>query len=104
MFDHSEETRMTLVTRNLTVAFAMTAALTVTTSIVSAQNDQDRRGSSDSGDRTIAGAWQTVVTPRNCQTGEQVAPAFRGLATFHAHGKMSEYGIGPGSSPALRTP
>lgn len=95
---------MTPVTRNLAVALAMTTALTMTTSIVSAQNDQERRAFPEASERTIAGVWRTVVTPRNCQTGEQVAPAFPGLFTFQVHGTMSEYGIGPGSSPALRSP
>jgi hypothetical protein len=104
MVNPNQEKPMTVVTRNLAVALAMTTALTMTGSIVSAQNDQGRRASADSGDRTIVGVWRTVVTPRNCQTGEQVAPAFRGLTTFHAHGILSEYGVGPGSSPALRSP
>jgi hypothetical protein len=44
-----------------------------------------------------------VVTPRNCQTGEPIV-SLSGLFTFHQGGTMSEYGIGPGSSPALRSP
>ena len=60
--------------------------------------------SSNARERTIVGAWRTVVTPINCQTGVQVAPSFRGLFTFNEGGTMSEYGIGPGSSPALRSP
>src|SRR5678816_3264471 len=56
-------------------------------------------------ERTIEGVWRTAVTPRNCQTGEPVGVApFPGLFTFHDDGTMSEYGIGPGSSPALRSP
>jgi hypothetical protein len=54
--------------------------------------------------RTIEGVWYTLVTPSNCQTGNPVAPPLRGLFTFHEGGTMSEYGIGPGSSPALRSP
>ena len=77
----------------------------IATAVVSAQNAQETRAaSSNSGERTVAGVWRTVVTPRNCQTGEQVAASFPGLFTFNAHGTMSEYGIGPGSSPALRSP
>ncbi len=52
----------------------------------------------------IVGAWRTAVTPRNCQTGLPVAPAFRGLFTFHQGGTMSEFSVGPGSTPALRSP
>ncbi len=54
--------------------------------------------------RGIVGAWRTAVTQRNCQTGLPLGPAFRGLFTFNQGGTMSEYGIGPGSSPALRSP
>src|SRR4029077_7723501 len=95
---------MTRATRHVAIALAMTTALTMTSSVVYGHSDQDRRASPDASERTIVGAWRTVVTPRNCQTGEQVAPSFHGLTTFHAHGTMSEYGVGPGSSPALRSP
>ena len=54
--------------------------------------------------QSIEGVWRTAVTPRNCQTGLPLAPAFRGLFTFNEGGTMSEYGIGPGQSPALRSP
>jgi hypothetical protein len=53
--------------------------------------------------RTIHGVWRTVVTPRNCQT-DAPFPPLAGLFTFNEGGSMSEYGIGPGSSPALRSP
>ena len=54
--------------------------------------------------RTIRGVWRTVVTPRNCQTGQRYPDSLQGLFTFNQGGTMSEYGIGPGSSPALRSP
>ena len=54
--------------------------------------------------QSIEGVWRTAVTPRNCQTGLPLAPALRGLFTFNEGGTMSEYGIGPGQSPALRSP
>jgi hypothetical protein len=54
--------------------------------------------------RGIVGAWRTAITQRNCQTGLPLGPAFRGLFTFNKGGTMSEYGIGPGLSPALRSP
>ena len=54
--------------------------------------------------RDLVGAWRTAVTPRNCQTGVPVAPVIKGLFTFNQGGTMSEYGIGPGQSPALRSP
>ena len=55
--------------------------------------------------RTIVGVWRTAVTLLNCQTGQPVGVApFPGVFTFHDDGTMSEFGIGPGSSPALRSP
>ena len=55
-------------------------------------------------ERTIQGVWRTMVTPVNCDSGDPLAPPFPGLFTFNKDGTMSEYGIGPGSSPALRSP
>jgi hypothetical protein len=88
------------------IALAVITALTMTVLVVSSQNIQAKQPSTSANarERTIAGAWRTVVTPINCQTGVQVAPPFRGLFTFNEGGTMSEYGIGPGSSPALRSP
>ena len=54
--------------------------------------------------RTVEGAWRNMVTPVNCQTGAPLAPPFRSLLTFHEGGTMSEYGISPGTTPALRSP
>ena len=70
------------------------AALTVAFSFASAQGSE----------RTIQGVWRTMITPVNCQTGVPLIPPFRGQFTFNKDGTMSEYGIGPGSSPALRSP
>jgi hypothetical protein len=75
-------------------ALIVIAALTVAFSFASAQAPE----------RTIQGVWRTMVTPVNCQTGDPVGPPFPGLFTFNTGGTMSEYGIGPGSSPALRSP
>jgi hypothetical protein len=81
-------------------SLTMVAALIMSVSTVTAQNSQ-----SDASVRTIVGVWRTTVTPLNCQTGEPVGvPPIRGLFTFNEGGTMSEYGIGPGSSPALRSP
>jgi hypothetical protein len=88
------------------IALAVITALTVTVFIVSGQNIQANQSSASSNarERTIVGAWRTVVTPRNCQTGAPVATPFPGLFTFQEGGTMSESGVGPGSSPALRGP
>ncbi len=88
------------------IALAAITALTMTSSMVSGQNIQDKQSSASSNarERTIVGVWRTMVTPRNCQTGEPVVPPFPGLFTFNKGGTMSQYGIGPGSSPALVSP
>ena len=97
---------MNLKKQTSVIALAVIAALSMTVLVVSSQNIQAKQSSTSSNarERTIVGAWRTVVTPINCQTGVQVAPPIRGLFTFNEGGTMSEYGIGPGSSPALRSP
>ncbi len=61
--------------------------------------------SSHAAERTVVGAWRTAVTLVDCQTRHPVGvPTISGLSTFHDGGTMSEFGIGPGSSPALRSP
>jgi len=61
--------------------------------------------SPESADQTMVGAWRTVVTLVNCQTGQPVgAPPIFGLSTFNHGGTMSEWGVGPGQSPAQRSP
>ena len=85
-------------------ACALISALTMTVAIASAQDAQQQQSSAAAAaPRTIQGVWRTVVTPRNCQTGEAIL-TLPGLFTFNQGGTMSEYGIGPGSSPALRSP
>lgn len=54
----------------------------------------------------IEGVWRTVVTPRNCLTGDAIpnVPPIRGLFTFHKGETMAEWGVPGGSNPALRSP
>ena len=52
--------------------------------------------------RSLVGVWQTVVTPRNCQTGLPVAPDFQGLSTYNKGGTYAE--IAAGGNPILRSP
>ena len=96
---------MNLKKQTLVIALALITAWTMTAFVVSGQNIQDKQSSASSNarERTIAGVWRTVVTGRNCQTGEPFG-SLPGLFTFNQDGTMSEYGIGPGSSPALRSP
>lgn len=88
----------------LAIAFTMVSALTLG-ALVSAQSGQERQSSvaSPANAGTIRGVWRTIVTPRNCQTDDPF-PSLAGLFTFNQGGTMSEYGIGPGASPSLRSP
>src|SRR5215831_16231703 len=96
-----EGEKMNLRKRASGFVLAVMMALTMMASIASGQ-DKDKEGSNDH-DRTIVGAWRTAVTARNCQTGDPLF-TLKGLFTFNQGGTMSEYGIGPGQSPALRSP
>ena len=89
------------------IALAVITVWTMTVLSVSGQSIQAEHSSASSNaqERTIQGAWRTKVTLRNCQTDlPVVAPFLRGLFTFNKGGTMSEFGVGPGSSPALRSP
>jgi hypothetical protein len=44
---------------------------------------------SESQSQSIEGTWRTIVTPRNCQTGDPVAPAFPGTLSFNKGGTLA---------------
>jgi hypothetical protein len=96
---------MNLKQRALAIGLAAVSALTLTAPSISARGGQNEQSSTapPTDARTIRGVWRTVVTGRNCQTGEPFG-SLPGLFTFNEGGTMSEYGIAPGSSPALRSP
>jgi hypothetical protein len=96
---------MNIKKRTWIVPYAVISTLAMTVSLAAAQDTQPQQSSATStaSERTIQGVWRTVVTPRNCETGEAIL-TLSGLFTFNQGGTMSEYGIGPGSSPALRSP
>jgi hypothetical protein len=96
---------MNLKQHTLAIGIAAISVLTTTVPSISALGGQNERSSKSpvAEARTIKGAWRTVVTGRNCQTGEPFG-SLPGLFTFNEGGTMSEYGIGPGASPALRSP
>ena len=96
---------MNVAKRTLMIGLTAASALSGTVSIVSAQDVHDAQSSTTStaNANTIVGVWRTVVTPHNCQTGAPFG-SLQGLFTFNEGGTMSEYGIGPGASPALRSP
>ena len=90
---------MNLMKQTSVIALAVITALTMTVLVTSSQNTQANPSSTSSNarERTIVGAWRTVVTPINCQTGVQVAPPFRGLFTFADGSLESKAGsiVGP---------
>ncbi len=94
---------MNLHKQTVGIALAIITALTMTAPIVSGKAIQDKQWSGKAREKTIEGVWRTVVTFRNCQTGDALA-SFQGVFTFHRGGTMSEFGVGPGSTPALRSP
>jgi hypothetical protein len=54
------------------------------------KNESLEKSDEDNSDRNaLVGTWQTLVTPRNCQTGDPVAPAFPGLLTFADGGTLT---------------
>jgi len=98
---------MTLPTR--IIAFATIAVVTITAAVASGRTGPGSQPATPSLDRdsTLVGVWRTQVRPRDCVTGELPPVPVRpghGLFTFHEGGTASEYGIGPGQSPSLRSP
>jgi hypothetical protein len=88
--------------QTLVLALAViTAALTITVSIISSHSIPNKHSSALPGDheRTIIGVWRMALTTVNCQTGDVVG-TIPGLWTFHEGGTMSEYASAPGPSPA----
>ena len=90
------------------IAFTTMASVILTATIVSGyKGSGNQTGISVNGEPTLVGVWRTRVRPRNCETDEVLpAPVLQGhgLFTFHQGGTASEYGIGPGQTPALRSP
>lgn len=63
------------------IAAATLMAFTLIAGIQTSINAQEEK--SDERGRSVVGTWTTMVTPRNCQTGDPVAPAFPGILTFN---------------------
>jgi len=86
----------------LLAVIAVFAAAAIQTSI-SAQGKADEASLSmeQSADR-IVGAWETTVTPVDCNTGQQVAPSFYGVSTYNEGGTLAEFGANP--TTPYRTP
>jgi hypothetical protein len=87
--------------------FTLTMAPVIMLAITMHQTIEGKQAptAGNASERTIEGVWRTAVTGRNCQTGAPLGPfVIRGLITFHQGGTMSEFGVAPGSTPALRSP
>ena len=82
----------------------ITLAVAASTLLVWSDPGKNHTPTIEGAHRTIQGAWRTRVTGVDCQTGVPLGAPFPGLFTFNEGGTMSEYGIGPGSNPALRSP
>lgn len=52
-------------------------------------SSEDSAENSSRNNSRLVGTWQTIVTPRNCQTGVPVAPAFPGILTFNEGGTLT---------------
>lgn len=53
--------------------------------------------------RTVEGTWYVQVTPRNCDTGAQIAPVVNSLVTFAQGGTMNESAGGGAFAPGQRS-
>ena len=82
----------------------ITLGVVASTLLVWSDPAENQTATNEGVHRTIQGVWRTRITGVDCQTSLPLGPSFPGLFTFNKGGTMSEYGIGPGSSPALRSP
>ena len=80
----------------LKISFATIALLIIAVgqNSVQAQNKEGLEASFQSANR-IVGAWETTITPRNCETGDQAAPPFHGVITFNEGGTIAEFAANP---------
>ena len=96
---------MTYMKRASEIAVAVAAAAALTGVATSRNTPQFGQSIGPGGDPEIVGAWKTRIRPRDCATGDVLpVDGIRGLFSFHEGGTISEYGIGPGATPALRSP
>lgn len=81
------------------LAIFAAAATSVT---VTAQEKHDDTQSIDQSVNRMVGAWETMVQPRNCTTGDPIGQAFPGVITFNEGGTVAEFGANP--AVPYRTP
>jgi hypothetical protein len=85
------------------ISFAIAAVLI----IAAGQNSLHAQGKADSAllpqsANRIVGAWETTVTPINCDTGQPAGASFNGVITFNEGGTIAEFGANP--ALPFRTP
>ena len=85
------------------ISFAIVAFLFVAAGQNSLHaQDNEGLGTSFQSANRIVGAWETTVTPRDCETGEPAGPSFSGVITFNEGGTVAEYAANPATP--YRTP
>lgn len=87
------------VNKHIGISFVVAALLAVCA--IQTSLHAQGKGGEQSADR-IVGAWETTVTPVDCNTGEQVAPSFHGVSTYNQGGTLAEFGANP--AVPFRTP
>jgi hypothetical protein len=86
----------------LLAVIAIFAAAAIQTSISAQEKAEEASLSTEQSADRIVGAWETTITPVNCNTGEQVGPVFYGVITFNEGGTVAEVGANPATP--YRTP
>jgi hypothetical protein len=71
-----------LLKQTAVLALAMMVTLSIGSSVLFGQDKPEGN--------TLTGTWQSVVTPRDCQTGTPAPFSFKALTTFNQGGTMSE--------------
>ncbi len=79
------------------IAFATVIAAVASLSISAQITTREEQGVN-----RIVGAWETMVQPRDCTTGDPIGQPFPGVLTFNAGGTVAEYGANPATP--FRTP
>jgi hypothetical protein len=90
------QTRRLVVTRRIANLLGGTAALLVTcTGIASAQSGASEQG--------LGGAWNVLVTVRDCASQAPLGPPFPSLVSFHRGGTLTESPGNQTFAPGQRT-
>jgi len=82
------------------IGISMFAIVIAAVSALSINAQPESNG--NQGVNRIVGAWETMVQPRNCDTGEPLGQPFPGVITFNGGGTVAEFGANP--MTPFRTP